>query len=181
MRVLLDEGFPDPPGFDPSDLDALFDVTALRNHDAALVGNRTPDWFLYLVAHQADFDGLVTRDWRQSAQAAEMWVATRTDISIITWRNPQDDPVVEWGQLLAYMPMLRRLREQHGPSIFFLPRPSLNATQHVERASAEIAKLCRDLGVSRAQLTREARDVAREWLDEQGLLNRYADTLGLAE
>lgn len=62
MRVLLDENFPDPPGFDPSDLDALFDVTNLSDQDPGLVGNRTPDWFLYLVAHEAGYDALVTRD-----------------------------------------------------------------------------------------------------------------------
>jgi hypothetical protein len=124
MRMLLDENFPDPPGFDPSELDAALHAVSLGSHAPALAGNRTPDWFLYLVAQEGGFDALVTRDWRQSAQTEEMWVATKTEVSVITWKRPQEDPVVEWGQLLAYMPQVRRLREECGPSIFsFRPPP----------------------------------------------------------
>lgn len=179
MRVLLDENFPNPPGFDPAGLDANLDVTALRDHDESLVGNRTPDWYLYLVAHEAGFDALVTRDWHQSAQTEEMWVATRTTVSVITWRNPQDDPVVEWAQLLAYMPNLRRLLDECGPSVFLLPSPSLNSRQHVEKASDRLGILASEQGRARQELMDEARASAVQWLEDKGVADRYAQVLGL--
>lgn len=179
MRVLLDENFPDPPGFDPSDLDATFDVTPLRTHDRDLVGSRTPDWYLYLVAHHAGYDALVTRDWHQSAQTEEMWVAAQTDVSIITWKKPQDDPVIEWGQLLAYMPALHKLRHEHGPSIFFLPAPTLTADHHVKKASDELGVLAHERGRAREELRREARATTSEWLQDRDLADTYAEILKL--
>ncbi len=179
MRVLLDENFPAPRGFDPADLDAHLDVTTLVDHDPALVGNRTPDWYLYLVAHEAGFDALVTRDWHQSAQTEEMWVITRTDLSVITWKKPQDDPVVEWAQILAYMPQLRGLREKCGPSVFFLPAPSLEERHHVLRTADRLGELASEQGRAKQELMNEARANAVEWLDERDLVPKHAQTLGL--
>lgn len=177
MRVLLDENFPDPPGFDPTDLDGNLDAIPLRRHDEQLVGNRVPDWYLYLVAQEAGFDALVTRDWRQSAQTEEMWVATRTDVSIITWKKPQHDPVIEWAQLLAYMPELRRLHADCGPSVFFLPTPSLNRKDHVAKAGDKLGLLASEQGRAKQELIEEARSNAAEWLAERGLADQYADVL----
>lgn len=179
MRVLLDENFPDPPGFEPSDLDAHFHVVSLHAHAPELAGNRTPDWLLYLEAQRAGFDALVTRDWRQSAQAEELWVATRTEVSVITWRRPQDDPVVEWGQLLAYMPQLRRLRSDLGPSIFLLPAPTLTPEHHVRKASDRLGELASEQGRARQELIHEAQVATRSWLDLTGRLQEFASMLDL--
>ena len=46
---------------------------------------------------------------------------TRTSLSIVTWRRSIEDPVREWGQLLAYLPEIRRMLAEHGPSVVFLP------------------------------------------------------------
>jgi hypothetical protein len=107
--MLLDENFPAPPGFDPTALDGRIQFTGLRGFDGTLVGRRTPDWYLYLRADEAQFDALVTRDWHQSAQAEEMWALTRTRLSVVTWSDPINDPVAEWGQLLAYMTEILRV------------------------------------------------------------------------
>jgi hypothetical protein len=45
--LLLDEGFPSPPGFEPAMVDASVEVVALRDFDRSLTGARTPDWYLY--------------------------------------------------------------------------------------------------------------------------------------
>ena len=71
MRLLLDEGFPSPPGFDISDVDDSVRVVALRHFDTTLTGTRTPDWYLYLRAEQAGFDALVTHDSDQLKQRGE--------------------------------------------------------------------------------------------------------------
>lgn len=43
MRLLLDEGFPSPPGFRPETVDATVEVVALRHFAPALTGASTPD------------------------------------------------------------------------------------------------------------------------------------------
>lgn len=179
QRILLDEGFPDPPGFDPATLQGDLEVTPLRRLDRSLVGARTPDWYLYLLADEQGFDTLVTRDWRQSQQPEEMWALTRTSLSIVTWRRPQEDPVVEWAQLLAYLPQLRRLRREVGAAVFFIPHTQLNARQHVGTASRALHDLAKAEGRSRQQVTEEARASITGWLEQRELLQRYSGQLGL--
>lgn len=162
MRLLLDEGFPSPPGFRPESIDATVEVVSLRQFDAALAGSQTPDWYLYLRAQRAGFDALVTRDWHQSEQIEELWALSRTNLSVITWRRPIEDPVREWGQLLAYLPEIRRMIIENGPSIVFLPSPRLDRNS-LKKASAGLGKLAKDLGVS----TREIHDQARRIIETE--------------
>lgn len=176
MRLLLDEGFPSPPGFRPETVDATVEVVALREFDAALTGSATPDWYLYLRAHEADFDALVTRDWHQSEQIEELWTLSRTDLSVVTWRRPIEDPVREWGQLLAYLPEIRRMIGEHGPSIVFLPSPRLGK-QNVEKATGMLGQLARDLGISTQEVRDQARQIVHEDLDSRGELGRFGDRL----
>ena len=167
MRLLLDEGFPSPPGFRPESVDATVDVAALREFDATLTGSQTPDWYLYLRAQQAGFDALVTRDWHQSEQVEELWALSRTDLSVITWRRPIEDPVREWGQLLAYLPEIRRMIEDNGPSIVFLPSPRLDQ-KRLRKATAELGRLAGELGISNKQLRDQARRTIEEELAARG-------------
>ncbi len=107
MRLLLDEGFPSPPGF----------------------------------------DALVTRDWHQSEQIEELWALSRTDLSVITWRRPIEDPIREWGQLLAYLPEIRWMITENGPSIVFLPSPRLDR-KNLEKVTGMLGQMAKDLGLS---------------------------------
>jgi hypothetical protein len=167
MRLLLDEGFPSPPGFRPESVDATVDVTALREFDSSLTGSQTPDWYLYLCAHQAGFDAIVTRDWHQSEQVEELWALSRTTLSVITWRRPIEDPVREWGQLLAYLPEIRRMIDENGPSIVLLPSPRLDK-KNLEKATGTLGRLAADLGISNKQIRDQARQVIEEELTARG-------------
>lgn len=176
MRLLLDEGFPSPPGFRAETVDATVEVVALREFDAGLTGSATPDWYLYLRAHEEGFDALVTRDWHQSEQIEELWTLLRTDLSVVTWRRPIQDPVREWGQLLAYLPEIRRMIGEHGPSIVFLPSPRLDM-KSVEKATGMLGQLERDLGISTQEVRDKARRIVQEELDSRGELGRFGDHL----
>jgi hypothetical protein len=167
MRLLLDEGFPSPPGFRPESIDATVEVVSLRQFDAALTGSQTPDWYLYLRAQRAGFDALVTRDWHQSEQIEELWALSRTDLCVITWRRPIEDPIREWGQLLAYLPEIRRMITESGPSIVFLPSPRLDR-KNLEKATGMLGQMAKDLGISTRQIHDQARSIIEEELASRG-------------
>lgn len=172
MRLLLDEGFPSPPGFRPASVDATVDVVSLREFDRSLTGSSTPDWYLYLRANEAGFDALVTRDWHQSVQVEELWALSRTALSVVTWRRPIEDPVREWGQLLAYLPEIRRMVAENGPSIVFLPSPRLRRTD-LEKATGMLGRLANDLGISTQQIRSDARQIIETELEARAELDRF--------
>lgn len=176
MRLLLDEGFPSPPGFRPESVDATVEVVALRQFDANLAGSSTPDWYLYLRAQEAGFDALVTRDWHQSEQIEELWALSRTDLSIVTWKRPIEDPVREWGQLLAYLPEVRRMITENGPSMAFLPSPRLDR-KNLEKATGMLGQLASDLGISTQQIRDQARAIIEEELDHRSERERFESLL----
>lgn len=177
MRLLLDEGFPSPPGFRPATIDATVEVVALREFDASLAGSSTPDWYLYLRAQESGFDALVTRDWHQSEQIEELWALSRTDLSVVTWRRPIEDPVREWGQLLAYLPEIRRMIVENGPSIVFLPSPRLDR-KSLEKATGMLGQLATDLGISTQQIRDQARQIVEEELNRRGETTRFDGLFG---
>jgi hypothetical protein len=173
VRLLLDEGFPSPPGFSPATVDASVEVIALRDFDHSLTDTRTPDWYLYLRANDTRFDALVTRDWRQSEQPEELWTLTRTQLSVITWRRPIEDPIREWGQLLAYLPEVRRMITENGPSVVFLPSPRLGKN-NFEKASDQLGVLATTLAISNRELRDQARTAVIDGLDRRGETARFA-------
>ena len=176
MRLLLDEGFPSPPGFRPASVDATVEVATLREFDPGLAGSSTPDWYLYLRAHEAGFDALVTRDWHQSEQIEELWALSRTTLSVVTWRRPIEDPVREWGQLLAYLPEIRRMITENGPSIVFLPSPRLDR-KSLGKATDLLGQLAADLRISNQQIRDQARQVIEEDLNARGERPRFGELL----
>lgn len=176
MRLLLDEGFPSPPGSRPESVDATVEVVALRRFDASLTGSQTPDWYLYLRAQEAGFDALVTRDWHQSEQVEELWALSRTDLSVVTWKRSIEDPVREWGQLMAYLPEVRRMITENGPSIVFLPSPRLDR-KNLGKATDMIGRLATDLGISNQQVRDQGRQVIEEELDARNERERFASLL----
>jgi hypothetical protein len=170
LRLLLDQGFPKPPGFSIRAVDQTVDVVHLSEFDPTLSETSTPDWVIYCIAAQAGFDALVTRDQAQINQLVEMYVLSRLRrFTVITWKKPIEDPIREWGQLLAYLPEVKkRLRQdpagREPPGAILLPAPTLTE-QNIRRATDAIGLDARRRGVSAAQACDEARREMRDWLE----------------
>jgi hypothetical protein len=84
--------------------------------------------------------------------------------------------VREWGQLLAYLPEIRRMIDTHGPSIVFLPSPRLD-NKSVEKAGDLIGQLASDLGISTSQVRTQARDVIEDELSDRDELARFTEVV----
>lgn len=85
FRLLLDQGFPGPSGFDPRDVDRTIGVTHLYEFDRTLSETGAPDWAIYCRAVEGGSSALVTRDESQTKQLTEMYVLSRLPrFSIIT-------------------------------------------------------------------------------------------------
>lgn len=175
FRLLLDEGFPSPR-FDPAMLDPALEVVALRDFDQSLVNVKTPDWYLYLRADEAGFDALVTGDLSQSGQAEEMWTLTKTRLSVVTWRRAEEDPVVQWGQVMAYLTEVRRLIRDHGPSIVYLPSARLD-TRQLSKAGDQLAIIAGEEGRSVGEIRRQAQRSVEDGLRSREELARFEDSL----
>ena len=101
VRLLLDQGFPKPPGFEPSDVDRQLEWAHLWDWKRALSERSTPDWVLYCEASEGGFDALVTRDFTQAEQAEEMvCLSLLRDFHVISWRQRMEDPISEWVNCL---------------------------------------------------------------------------------
>lgn len=165
LRLLLDQGFPKPPGFNLEDVDSSIEAVHLYDFDRSLSENSTPDWYLYCRAAEAGMDALVTRDFSQAGQELEMYVLTRLRAFVVlAWRKRMDDPVREWGQLLAYLPEIkRRLAQPKPPKVVFLPDPSLTEKNFRDPLQT-LGKAAADRGISVDQVRRETRQEVTEWL-----------------
>ena len=82
MRLLLDQNFPRPPGFELASVDATVEAVHVFDHDPALTEAGTPDWLIYLRAVEDGFDALVTRDWHQLDQPEELWVLSNLRLTV---------------------------------------------------------------------------------------------------
>ncbi len=182
FRLLLDQGFPKPTEFGVRNLDATVEVIHLYDFDRRLSEASTPDWVLYCVAAQAGFEALVARDRSQLVQPVEMFTLSMLRaFSVITWRRPIEDPVREWGQLLAYLPEVKkrlRLRDPTARAIL-LPEPKLTA-DNVYDPMETLGADARERGISLQQVRGEALQAMRDWLDMTGDdPTRFDDLLGL--
>jgi hypothetical protein len=146
LRFLLDQGFPKPPeGLHVELLDKSARYVHVSDELSALTRISTPDWILYLAARRAGFDAFVSRDLSQFDQREEMLALFLTGLTLVTWAQPIEDPVAEWGQLLAYGPQIERAmrRAEYRPSVFQLPAPRLSSVrqsltrQRVQTMAAE--------------------------------------------
>ena len=164
FRLLLDQGFPKPPGFTLSAVDTTVEAVHLYEFDAQLSSNSTPDWVLYCVAAEAGFDALVARDRAQLDQLAEMYVLSRlAAFTVITWRKPIEDPLREWGQLIAYLPEVKKHLGQGSPKAILLPAPTLTV-QNLHDPVETIGIEARRRGVSNRQARQYAVAEMRDWL-----------------
>lgn len=180
FRLLLDQGFPKPPGFSVRAVDQTVDVTHLHDFDPNLSARPTPDWMLYCIAAEAGFDALVARDRAQLAQLVEMYVLSRLqDFTVITWRRAVEDPIQEWGQLLAYLPEVKKLLGQRRPKAVLLPAPTLTA-QNLHNPIDTLGVEARRRAVSQGQAREEARAEIRDGLEMTGdNPHRFDELLGL--
>lgn len=178
LRLLLDQGFPKPPRFKLEDVDSSIEAVHLYDFDRSLSENSTPDWYLYCRAAEAGLDALVTRDFSQAGQELEMYVLTRLQrFVVLAWRKRMDDPVREWGQLLAYLPEIKkRLAQPKPPKVVFLPDPSLTEKNFRDPVQT-LGEAATDRGVSVDQVRREARQEVTDWLGLRGEVERFSGLL----
>lgn len=178
VRLLLDQGFPKPPGFTLKSVDATIDAVHLSDFDRELSDNPTPDWYIYCRAAESGFDALVTRDLKQTKQGPEMFVLSRLRrFAVICWRQPVEDSLAEWGQLIAYLPQIKkRLNGLTKSIIILLPRPSLSDKSLNDPASF-LGEISNDRKLSGAQVRYEAKEEVVEWLAETGQVERFREML----
>lgn len=179
FALLLDQGFPKPTAFAISGLDQSVRVDHLSDFAPELAQYSTPDWYVYCVAAEAGFSALVVRDRSQLDQLAEMYVLSRlATLTVVTWRKGIEDPVREWGQLLAYLPQVKRRCLEAGGRAILLPAPSLgNDCYHDPKKTLgdEAAKLRVSVGQVRDEAKREIAD----WLRMTGEpADRFEGLLG---
>jgi hypothetical protein len=134
VRLLLDQGFPVTP--DGMRLDTL-DRTVTYDHFSVVAAEHakqsTPDWMVYLLAKELGYAALVTGDHSQLEQDEELVALARTGLSLVTWKGRQEDAVVMWGQLLAFMP---QILPKLGPQVVVrLPGARLTPRDHVVKVS----------------------------------------------
>lgn len=178
FSILLDQGFPKPTAFAISELDQSVEVVHFADRFPDLAEHSTPDWYVYCVAAEAGFNALVVRDRSQLDQLAEMYVLDRLKkLTIVTWRKGVDDPIREWGQLLAYLPQIKQRATEAGGRALQLPVPSLD-NRSIYKPGDTIGIEANQRGVSHAEIRREARSEISDWLSISGEApSRFDDLL----
>lgn len=176
LRLLLDQNFPRPPGFDLRSVDATVEAVHVYDHDPALTEAGTPDWLIYLRAAQDGFDALVTRDWHQLDQPEELWVLSNLRLTVVSWRRPFNDPVAEWGHLLTYLPQVKRRIERRQPRAVLLPPPQLGAANEVNPREA-LNVYATEQRRAVQEIRQEAEQLVRDYLTATG----RSELLGLVD
>lgn len=180
FKLLLDQGFPKPPGFTVTALDRSVLVEHLNDVAPELSQRSTPDWYVYCFAARSGFDALVVRDRSQLSQTTEMYALSRLpELTVVTWRKVIDDPVREWGQLLAYLPQIKTRCREKGGRVIVLPSPTLTPGSYFE-PSEILGRESQRQGVSNRQVRDDARQEMTDWLEINGEPpDLFDDVLGL--
>src|SRR5690606_38887421 len=79
-----------------------------------------------------------------------------TDFHVISWRQRMEDPIAEWGQLLAYLPAIRRHIGERDSRVILLPVPTLANDRNVHRPHEFIGRIATSRGQSVQQVRRYA-------------------------
>lgn len=175
-RWLLDQNFPKPVFENVAELDRSMQFEHFGDVAPDLAKISTPDFMVYLIAEAGGFTGVVTRDDSQLDDDDSLVALTRLTISVVTWSRGIDDALVLWGQLLAYMPQVRRLLSQSGPGIVTLPAPRLAPRNLVKASDHARGRQARDkiswperqqrsLEVIRTELHNRSRNDLARFLD----------------
>lgn len=173
LRLLLDQNFPNPPaGIRLDVVDKTVSVEHFSHAFPEYARVSTPDWMVYLLAKSAGFDGVVTSDHSQLNQDEELISLEATGIGLVTWKGGQEDPVVMWGQLLAYMPQIVSRVSAQPNSVVLLPSPRLQQSNFTH-AGAEARSRSRTDKLSHSERKSASLALMRTELlarDEQALL-----------
>lgn len=105
-------------------------------------------------------------------------LALNRNLSFVTWKTSIEDPLTEWGQLMAYMPLVLRWIEEKGAHIFWLPKPTLESKSTI-RARARAGQLASEGSMSYPELLAEARGTMRAELQNRKLLDRLGGLAGV--
>lgn len=90
-----------------------------------------------------------------------------------TWRLPVEDPIQEWGHLLAYMGLIRKRLDGREGMVIQLPRPSLNTSQ-IAPARNMLGQVASVRSTSFPEIRDNARDAMRAELSERSLTDLLA-------
>src|SRR6266571_7728699 len=145
MRVLLDQGFPNPPGFKPAALDATVEYIPLVQFAPELAKVSTPDWMVILAAARGGFDALAVDDQELKDNELCLIALCYAPISLIAWTRGID-AVTGWAQLVAYAPKIAKRMAEAGPNIFLLPTVSLAKNNNYFKAEAQARKKAKAAG-----------------------------------
>ncbi len=167
LRFLLDQGFPSPR-FDIHALDRSVVYVHLSEHDPRYSRTSTPDWMLHLVAAEGGFDGVVTLDRSQLEEEAELVALASSQVSVVTWTGGDEDPIVLWGQLLAYMPQVVKTMKMIRPIVVTLPSPRLAPRHHVQRPEEMVRAMKERDQVSYPERRSRAVDMMQRKLAKRG-------------
>jgi hypothetical protein len=160
-RVLLDQGFPVPPGFEPTDLDRKVEYTSLFEYDRRLAKVSTPDWMVILAAAHGGFNAFVANDRNLRSEVLNLVALACTELSLVTWAVGIEDQVTAWAQLVVYMPKIHQRVIDEGPRIFLLPNVRLTRGDHIQSAVDEAHRQARGAGRSYREVRTEALDEMR--------------------
>jgi hypothetical protein len=155
MRVLLDQGFPDPPGFQPTDIDATVEYVPLIRFAPELAKESTPDWMVILAAADRGFDALAVDDQELKENELCLVALSYVSVSLIAWTRGID-AITGWAQLVAYAPKIARRVAEAGPNIFLLPTVQLAKGTNYFKAVARARQKAKELGQSYPQMRRAA-------------------------
>ena len=83
------------------------------------------------------------------------------------------------GQLLAYLPAIRRYVSEHESRVIFLPIPTLANDRNVSRPRQFIGNIATSRGQSVLQVRRQALEAMRDWeASVEGQPGKYTDRFG---
>jgi hypothetical protein len=132
---------------------------------------RTPDWLVYLLTRENGFNALVTADHSQLEQEEELIALSLSGVNLVTWKGQQEDPVVQWGQLLAYMPQILPHLLRGKQTIIRLPNPRLKVREHVFTAADFLAPIKIRDKVSYPERRAAALEIMHDELARRGRLD----------
>jgi len=167
LRFLLDQQFPQPV-FDVHSLDRTVTYEHFSQYAPRDSQVSTPDWMLHLLAADGGFDGVVTLDRSQLDEEAELIALSQAGVSVVTWKNGDEDPVVLWGQLLAYMPQVLRVMAQATPVVVTLPNPRLQLASSAMKPRDLLGAMKARDGVSFPERKQRASKIMRRELESRG-------------
>jgi hypothetical protein len=166
LRLLLDQNIPaSPEGLRFSMLDRSVDLAYFSAAFPEYARVSTPDWKLYLLAKAAGYDAVVTSDHHQLELDTEMVTLELTKLGLVTWKSGEDDVVVLYGQLLAYMPNIVQEFAVHPGAIIQLPKAYLKPRDHFTRPRDVLSRRDKLDGMNFPQRRAVALAVIREGLE----------------